>query len=197
MPTRKVPRDEQQMNGSGSLRIGSVVLSNLRDAVGDELLAVFRDDMLALDWIPAQQYYTATNGYNEPATGTDKPVKVIRFRGSGQAIADRLDVMGVDPVSALAYLDDFLRDRTDDFFVDHRGHPYDPEFRSGLDDDARAEFDQERGFRESLSASSWVEMLAATPEEPPGAVIATRAAAGGCYAKLTTGTTGTPCVSSC
>lgn len=148
------------MSSYGSLRVGSLVVSKLRNGVGNELLAVFRDDMLTVSRVSAAQYFSIENGYAETESEDDEPVRVVEFRAPGCAVADRLDVIGVDPVRVLAYLDEQLEESSPIMF--------DPRFLTGLNAEVRAEIDRDKALRASLNGQKWIEMLAASPEDPSG-----------------------------
>jgi hypothetical protein len=54
------------MSSYGSLRVGKVIVSQLRNSVGDDLLAVFRNDMLKIRQVSEYQYYVVERKYEEP-----------------------------------------------------------------------------------------------------------------------------------
>ncbi len=171
------------MSGNTSLWVGPVEVSRLPNGIGNELMAVFRDDMLRVRRIPAHQYILEYEYRDrEPAESSGKEVDVIEFRAPGEAIATRLDFIGVDAASVLTRLDEQLR------------HPRDPGFDldmltalpssrwfsplrafrrrrlksvSAWEEAYRAATDRANKSRMSLDAHEWVELLASSPEYPP------------------------------
>jgi hypothetical protein len=72
------------------------------EAVEDELLAVFRDDMLRVRPVPAEQYESHMS-----VTGPE--IESAVFRAPGPVIADRLDAIGIDAARVPADLDRTLK----------------------------------------------------------------------------------------
>jgi hypothetical protein len=142
----------------GSLRVGDVVVSRLRNGVENELLAIFRDDMLSSRRVPVREYY-GLQGYDESdGVEDDYLMDVLEFRAPGQAIADRLDIFGIDANTILADLDQQFSDRS--------GITHDQDFQSTLNDEIREQIDEEDAYRLSLGAAGWVQALMSSSEEP-------------------------------
>lgn len=148
------------MGSYGSLRVGSVDVTRMKDGITNELMAVFRDDLLRVSHLPGRDYEVLRYGDSDIDEDYDEEIEVTEFRAPGQVIADRLDIIGVDAATALAYLDQALYSGS---------HIYsDPDFLSGPDEETRALVAQEKAFRESLDGRRWVELLAAAPADLPG-----------------------------
>jgi hypothetical protein len=141
------------VNSSASLLVGSVVVRRLSDGIGNELMAVFRDDMLRVRSIPEHQYLRERRG-RDPTEASSEEMDVIEFRALGQVIAARLDVMGIDATIVLAGLDEQL------------SHPRLPFDEDMVSDEDCAELDRANEWRMSHGAHRWVELLAASPEGP-------------------------------
>lgn len=144
------------MSSYGYLQVGSLIVSHLRNGVGHELLAVFRDDMLEIKRVPARDYYGMQNEYVESEFDEAEYVDVVQFRAPGQHIAARLDAMGITPAVVSNYLESQFRapsvfDRED--------------ARAGLDDDILEFIDRERSFLRSLTAQDWIARLASQSED--------------------------------
>lgn len=125
-------------------------------------MAVFRDDMLRIEYLPAHEYYVPENGYiaSEDDDDDETPVKVVTFKAAGRVIADRLDIMGIDESTTFAYLNDQFADRSSVF--------YDFNLLEGLPDDDKARISEVRELRASLTGAGWVQRLANSVEDPPG-----------------------------
>jgi len=78
----------------GYLRVGSLIVSHLRNDVDDELMTLFRDDMLVVRHARASEYYTADNGYDEASRDDDYEMDIVMYRSAASNMADRLDLMG-------------------------------------------------------------------------------------------------------
>lgn len=107
------------MSSYGSLRVGPLLVSSLRNGVGNELLAVFRDDMLSVKRVPADEYYDSENEavQSESDDADFEPsdteyVEVVEFRAPGSHIAARLDIMGITPSVVYEYLENQLSDQS-------------------------------------------------------------------------------------
>lgn len=132
------------MSSYGSLRVGPVVITQPRNRVWNELMAVFRDDMLQVEHVPARDYYVPENGYVASSDHGDSLIEVIKFRAAGRTIADRLDIMGVDTTATLAHLDRQ--------FSDHSGIGYNLDFLASLSNDIKAKIIADRKLRASLTS---------------------------------------------
>lgn len=90
------------MSSEGLLTVGDVVVSDLRDGIPNELLAVFRDEWLARrdttvgEWDPDHRWTDEDNG---------EPVTVFEYRAAGDAVAQRLDALGNTREAVLAALE--------------------------------------------------------------------------------------------
>ena len=88
------------------LQVGSVLIGMDGDLT-NELMAVFRDDMLTIETMSRREYFEL-EGYSFdeiPPENLDGDIEIVRFGSPGRIISDRLDVIGVDPISALTQLD--------------------------------------------------------------------------------------------
>jgi hypothetical protein len=96
------------------LQVGSVLIGMDGDLT-NELMAVFRDDMLTIETMSRREYFEL-EGYSFdeiPPENLDGDMEIVRFGSPGRIISDRLDVIGVDPISALTQLDGYLSSRSD------------------------------------------------------------------------------------
>lgn len=90
------------MSSDGLLTVGDVVVSDLRDGVPNELLAVFRDEWLVRrettvgEWDPGHRWTDEDEA---------EPVLVYEYRAAGAAVAQRLDALGNTPEAVLAALE--------------------------------------------------------------------------------------------
>ena len=96
------------MSSYGYLRVGSLTVSHLRNGVSDELMILFRDNMLDIRHARASEYYTPEKGYEEDSLDDDYEIDIVVYRATASTIADRLDLMGVTSSAALAFLDEEL-----------------------------------------------------------------------------------------
>ena len=156
------------------LEAGPVTIDRFWDRPGDELLAVFRDDMRAIRRVPARQFLGSGEFFRETRKnpGLDgEEIEVTEFRAPGRAAAARLDLLGIDEKSVLERLSGQLR------------HPR-PRPAQGLlapgrfvfprtrrrfveaEEYYRAEAERADEFRASMGADGWVAMLASSPSEP-------------------------------
>src|SRR5215471_19663 len=129
----------------GVLRVGSVMVCYDVEQLDSELLAVFRDDMLQIRPVPAEQTYDVEPDHGAYVDGTI--VNMAEFRANGRQVAERLDVMGVDAAQVLAAIDDMLQAEV-----------------TGLDEAFLTEFPDLRETAELLGAMDnrdWVARLAA------------------------------------
>lgn len=153
------------MSSFGYLRVGWLVLSHLRNGVEDELMALFRDDMLSVTPSKAGQYYTPERGYTERDPGIDYEMNLFEFRSPGPVIAARLDVMGVDAAGALAYLEEQLgsgdADALPAWLPDQLR-----DLSEAMPAEQKAKVEQAEALRKSLDARGWLDRLASAPEKP-------------------------------
>lgn len=153
------------MSSYGFLRVGSLIVSELRNGVENELMAVFRDDMLHITRCTASQYYTLEKGYDEDYRDDDYEMDVTEFRAPSEVIASRLDIMGIDEAGTLAYLNEKIR--INKFSEDELMPPHLREqIINMLPADRGAGAESTWALQDSLSAQVWLEMLASAPEEP-------------------------------
>jgi hypothetical protein len=145
---------------------------------GDELLAVFRDDMRAVSRVPALQFF-GQRGLpwefrKNPDLG-EGDIEVTEFRAPGRAVAARLDLLGVYEGCVRRTLAGQLRQPLapgwEESAAELRGSRRFmlPRTRRRLDEaDAYHVAQVKRGdrWRESRGADGWVGRLASSPEEP-------------------------------
>jgi hypothetical protein len=156
------------------LRAGPVAVDLFVSCPGDELLAVFRDDMRTCERIRPRQFFLKYD-LGEPRGIGEEEIEVTEFRAPGPVAAARLDLLGINEKSVRTAL------------TKHLGQPQAPDWeetaaglrgprrfmlphrRRRLDEiDAYFRAEVERGdeLRQSMDADGWVQMLAASPEEP-------------------------------
>jgi hypothetical protein len=141
-----------------------LVLSHPRNGVEDELMALFRDDMLSVTPSTAGQYYTSERGYSTQDPDSDYEMNLFEFRSPGRVIATRLDTMGVDVDGAWAYLDEQLggdADTPSTEFPDWRR-----ELHEAMPAEHRAKVEHAEVLRKSLDARGWLDRLATAPDKP-------------------------------
>ena len=156
----------------GYLRVGSLIVSHLRNDVGDELMTLFRDDMLGIRHAWASEYYTADDGYEECSLDDDYEIDIVVYRAAASTIADRLDLMGVTTSAALSFLDEKLNDRRDGVYLDDSDRELldavqannDGIILANMKNEERARIEYGRKLRKSLDSSRWLDLLAAAPE---------------------------------
>jgi hypothetical protein len=137
------------MDNAGDLLVGWFSVSSA-DGVDDEVLAVFRDDMLHVERVPAAQY--------EHMISTDGPyVEAAEFRVPGRVLADRLDLMGISAARVLADLDRTLKAAAE---------PADDAELADYDEEARAFIRAEEAMLGAMTAQDWVSRLAASSDDP-------------------------------
>lgn len=170
-----------QTIGVGSytvLRVGLITVRWFVDGPGDELLAVFRDDMQAVRRVPAQQFLRHRDLLREfretPGIGGEE-IEVAEFRAPGQVAAARLDFLGVDEKNVRTTLARQLGQpcapgwaETAEMLRGSRKFMF-PRTRRRLDeveDYLRAEVERGDALRASMGVDGWVQMLASSSEEP-------------------------------
>jgi hypothetical protein len=77
------------------LRVGPVRLRRFSGVSGDELLAVFRDDMRTVVRLTGPEFLLRYGIPGGPRIDSEQELDVAEFRASGQAVAARLDLLGV------------------------------------------------------------------------------------------------------
>lgn len=147
------------MSSYGSLLVGEVIVSSLRNGVGDDLLAVFRDDMLKVRRVSEYQYYVIERKCEEPDADEGEQVEVLEFRASGRAIADRLDMMGVNVDAIQGFLDQQFSGAGADVFTNS------PEYFSAFTPDLQARIKEARAYELAMNARAWVERLASSVDD--------------------------------
>ena len=160
------------MSSYGYLRVGSLIVSHLRNDVDDELMTLFRDDMLDVRQAWASEYYTADNGYEEGSMDDDHEMDIVMYRSAASAVADRLDLMGVTTSAALAFLDEELNGRRwgvhlDDSEREILDAAMEDQYRTvwaSMTSEKRARIEYDRELRKSLDSSRWLDLLASAPE---------------------------------
>jgi hypothetical protein len=154
------------------LRVGSLIVSYLRNDVGDELMTLFRDDMLDIRRTRATEYYTADKGYEKGSLDDDHEMDIVVYRAAASSIADRLDLMGVTASAALAFLDEELNGRSHGECQDESERKLldaalADNYRvilSSMNTEERARIEYETALRNSLDSNKWLELLAVAPE---------------------------------
>ena len=160
------------MSSYAYLRVGSLIVSYLRNDVGDELMTLFRDDMLDIRRARASEYYTVDKGYEEGSLDDDYEMDVVVYRAPASSIADRLDLMGVTASAALAFLDEQLNDRKHGVHLDESERELldavlADNYRvilASMNSEERARVEYATELRNSLDSIRWLELLAAAPE---------------------------------
>jgi hypothetical protein len=134
----------------GTLSVGTLVVSRLRDGIDHELLAAFRDDMLVKHQVSSNEYY------NEEAAEPDL-VDVYEFRAEGRVIVQRLDALGITADTVAEGLEYFL----------HGDGRYrrDSDFLSSLSNDQRARLEAEDAALDQLTPQRWLERAIAAKED--------------------------------
>jgi hypothetical protein len=136
------------MDNTGDLLVGSFSVSSA-DGADDEVLAVFRDDMLHARQAPAAEY--------EHMISSDGPyVEAAVFRAPGRVIADRLDLMGIDEARVLGDLDRTLKAAAE---------PIDDAALADESEESRAFIRAEEALLGAMTAQDWVSRLAASPDD--------------------------------
>ena len=133
------------MSIEGSLWVGPVLVNRLLNGVGDELIAVFRDDMMESAVIPKHAEY----------------VESIKFRASGPHVAARLDLMGLTPELVYEHLNRHFER------VKVRDARTLSVFKDVLAQESRDRIERDIPFLASFTAQDWVEGLADAPEDEP------------------------------
>jgi hypothetical protein len=160
------------------LRVGPVTVRRFADRPGDELLAVFRDDMEAIRRVPAQQFLRHRDFLRElretPGINGEE-IEVMEFRAPGRVVAARMDLLGVEVKSVRAALAWQLGQprapawaETAEELQGSRRFMF-PRKRRRLDeveDHFRAEVERGDALRASMGVEGWARMLASSPEEP-------------------------------
>jgi hypothetical protein len=136
------------VDDAGNLLVGSFSVCDAEE-VDDEVLAVFRDDMLDVARVPAAEY--------EHKISSDGPyVNAAVFRAPSRVIANRLDLMGISAARVLADLDRTLKAAAE---------PMDDAQLADLDEGSRAFFRAEEDMLGAMTARDWVSRLAASPDD--------------------------------
>jgi hypothetical protein len=71
------------MSRHGDLRVGAVAVGRLNDGFSNELLAIFRDDMLHISRVSASVYYRSEY-LDYVAEDNGENVEVVEFRAPGR-----------------------------------------------------------------------------------------------------------------
>lgn len=99
---------------------GTILVSSPTETIANELLAVFRDDMLQIKDVTEDEFFRPAleshygeieyeDDESEDDEYEDERFEMFEFRAPGQHIAARLDVMGITPQVVYAYLERQLR----------------------------------------------------------------------------------------
>lgn len=159
------------MSSYAELRVGSLLVSQLQNGVGDELMTLFRDDMLDIRRGRASEYFTAEKGYS---LDDDYVMDIVVYRAAASSIADRLDLMGVTATVALAFLDEQLNDRRHGGYLDESERELldavladnSRVILASMNSEERARLEYGMALRNSLDSNRWLVLLAAAPEGP-------------------------------
>jgi len=143
---------------------GTILVSSPTETIANELLAVFRDDMLQIKDVTEDEFFRPAleshygeieyeDDESEDDEYEDERFEMFEFRAPGQHIAARLDVMGITPQVVYAYLERQLRieeyHRSDDHLATLEGME-------------REWAERDRALRRSLNGRDWVKRLAST-----------------------------------
>lgn len=120
-------------------------------------MAVFRDDMLRVSRCDIREYETRRYGSSDVGEDYEEQIEVTEFRAPGQVVADRLDTIGIDGETALAYLDEGL----------HNDSSYSSNTAT-LDEEIRSLIEADRNFLRSIDAKGWVQLLKNSPADASG-----------------------------
>ena len=133
------------MSGFVYLYVGPHEVYELFDNIENELLAVFRDDMLVKTIGSVYERY----GDNyETSAGRPEMLEIFEFRASGHAIAQRLDCTGVDGATALARLDEQVGKNARIYSLE------------GTDNKLQARIEPRSKFMRALTPDRWLEFFA-------------------------------------
>jgi hypothetical protein len=146
------------MSSYGYLRVGDVLVSDLRNGVGDDLLAAFRGDMFQTRRVSEYQYYVVENNYEYSDEDKDQQIDVLEFRAPARVIADRLDMVGVTGEVVLDFLNQQFAD------LDTDAERFD-RYGIQLPDDVSAELAEERAYMSAMTAEIWVDTLANSADD--------------------------------
>jgi hypothetical protein len=160
------------------LRAGPIEVCWFMDRPGDELLAVFRDDMRADRRVPARQFLRDRDVLREELRGTpgiDGETEVTEFRAPGRIVAARLDLLGIEQASVGDALAGQLRQPRARVWAEmteelqgSRRFMFPRRRRRLVDAEGylRAEVERGDALRASMGVDGWVQMLASSAEEP-------------------------------
>jgi hypothetical protein len=160
------------------LRAGPIAVRGFAENPGDQLLAVFRDDMRAVRRVPAQQFlwhHRLLREFGETAGAEGGEIEVAEFRAPGRVVAARLELLGVEEKSVRAALAGQLGQPRAPAWAESAEGLRDPRrlmlprTRRRLDefeDYCLAEVERGDALRASMGVAGWVRMLASSPEEP-------------------------------
>ena len=136
------------------LHLGDVQIDRLRDGYPDELVVVFQDAMRRTFDVSGHEY--------DPSIESDETITIAEYAAPGQAIIDRLDILGFTESAALDSLTNAIaeaRASKTGFF----------EALSGEDqptDEIVAHFEAEAAFLDGYTSEQWIaDVRAATTRE--------------------------------
>ena len=170
-------RHNLEVSSYGYLRAGSLVIAHLRNAVDEQLMLLFRDDMLDVRRVLASQYYTPAKGYESFSQSNDYEMDQVEYRAPGRTIAERLDLMGVTAEAALTFLDkNFNRNlgerspsaQLDDDQRAILDTAHEENMRiilAVMTEEQLADYESAKELRESLDSHRWMELLASASED--------------------------------
>jgi hypothetical protein len=174
LPRRRATVQTVVVSSYAELRAGPVAVHRFSDRPGDELLAVFRDDMRAIRRVRANVFVPPYHLPRDPSIGEEE-IEVTEFRAPGQVAVARLTLLGVDEETVRAALAEQLTQQRAPGSAEPLAWMRDgPEFMSARDRERLDEIDTyllaetERGdeLRASMGVDGWVQMLASSQEEP-------------------------------
>jgi hypothetical protein len=144
------------MSSYGLLFVGSVVVGQPRNTPPDELMSVFRDDMLHTRLVPGSEYYESEN------RPSDEHINIVEFRAPGRHIQQRLDLLGVDSKLVLGMLDTKFKVANSEVseIVNRQINEIIDETK---DEQLLQRIESDRALRRSLNGLLWLERLAAAP----------------------------------
>lgn len=141
------------MSSYGQLRVGDVLVSSLRNGVSQELLAVFRDEMLHRRLVTADEYYGSAQSEEDMSEGPEH-IELTEFRAPGREITQRLDVLGISESAVSEWLDEVLS--APPTFDDKQVASFEIWMQEYLQ--------KQQAFRQTLTPSGWWEALRGAPD---------------------------------
>jgi hypothetical protein len=156
------------------LRVGPVRVVRFPGVPGDELLAVFRDDMRTAVRLTGREFLLRHGIYGSARIDSEQELDVAEFRASEQAMTARLDLLGVTEEDVRADLEAELARPLapgwEEEAAEWRGFRRFvlPRTRRRLDEREKRDLAEVRRgdeLRGSLGADGWLRMLGSSAEE--------------------------------